>query len=184
MYKNLYDTIGNNFQNFYTPEGSIRSLFWNIGATDRAKSAAANIAEMTDEQQKGQDALDGYSQKLEETGDSLSVLNGGTKDYSKYIKLVNDDILSQDAVLSLLKDDNITTWEELEAAASNSVKMSSNKVKKSSSSIISDNETHRVYLSVQKINSMNSAIQFKHQAQKVQTVSVKTQVRLLLLLTR
>ena len=161
VYKNLYDTIGNNFQNFYTPEGSIRSLFWNIGATDRAKSAAANIAEMTDEQQKGQDALDGYSQKLEETGDSLSVLNGGTKDYSKYIKLVNDDILSQDAVLSLLKDDNITTWEELEAAASNSVKMSSNKVKKSSSSIISDNESTQGVLigSKDKFNELGDTVQ-------------------------
>lgn len=161
VYKNLYDTIGNNFQNFYTPEGSIRSLFWNIGATDRAKSAAANIAEMTDEQQKGQDALDGYSQKLEETGDSLSVLNGGTKDYSKYIKLVNDDILSQDAVLSLLKDDNITTWEELEAAASNSVKMSSNKVKKSSSSIISDNENTQGVLigSKDKFNELGDTVQ-------------------------
>lgn len=66
---------------------------------------------------------------------ALCTLNDGSKNYNDYIKLSTDYGLSHDAVLSLLKDDGITTWGELEKAAERSSSSTENSTRKSSESI-------------------------------------------------
>lgn len=83
-----------------------------------------HMQESVDEYWKASDALqelqnnvNAYTDEQDKCYGSLKAINGETKDYNAYLRLSSEYGLEHDTVLSLLKDDGITTWEELEAAA-------------------------------------------------------------------
>lgn len=93
---------------------------FNNEATNRIKEYTDSIVENEEAIKK---ANSEYS-TLKETSDgyyeALKTVNGGQKDYNQYIKLSTEYGLSHDAVLSLLKDDGIKTWDELVAKSKSS----------------------------------------------------------------
>ena len=90
---------------------------FNSEVTNRIKEYTDSIVENEIAIQKAESELDNLNDKQEEAYTSLKTLNGSQKDYNEYIKLSTEHGLSHEAVLSLLKDEGITTWSELEAAA-------------------------------------------------------------------
>lgn len=131
----------NEYRNlFYSDNGQINMLHGGDDVKKHIQESVDGYWNASDALQNLRDNVDAYDKKLDETYSSLKTINGSTKDYTAYIKLASDGILSQDAVLSLLKDDGITTWEQLEKAASASMTSTSQKSKMKSGSIAKDNE--------------------------------------------
>ncbi len=110
-YENLFLATTNAY---YTPKESINALFWGIDDVEQ------RINEYTDSIVENEEAIDKANSAydtLRETSDgyyeALKTINGGQKNYNEYIKLSTEYGLSHEAVLSLLKDDGIKTWDEL-----------------------------------------------------------------------
>lgn len=113
-YKNLFETIGDKF---YTPEGSIKASFWDTNATERIEEYIDEINDYSDGIKNSQSYLQSLNEERDEAYKKLQALNGSTEDYNTLISLSNEYGLSHEAVLSLVKDQGITTWGELESAA-------------------------------------------------------------------
>lgn len=110
-YANLYyDTMDSAYS-------STNRLF---GFNDFNHEATKRIKEYTDAIVENDDAIESANSELnslKETSEAYSIalqaLNGGQVDYSDLIKLSTEYGLSHEAVLSLVKDKGITSWDEL-----------------------------------------------------------------------
>lgn len=117
-YKNLYFALNDNHKH------SFESVFgwnnWDNGTSNHIKEVVESISEMNEEQSRAKDTYDGLVDAMNEYESAYVATSGKAKNYNDYIKLSTEHNLSHDAVLLLLKDDGITTWEELEKAAKKS----------------------------------------------------------------
>ncbi len=116
-YENLFSVFHNGLG-----RRSIGRVFgWNYDdVSEHVKETIDNIDNLNEQQSRNKDTYDELVDTMDEYESVLSTINGGSKNYNDYIKLSTEYGLSHDAVLSLLKDDGITTWEELESAAKKS----------------------------------------------------------------
>ena len=111
-YENLY---GNTY--YLGGEDYLRSLFYDWNADKHIKEYTDNITEYNKSIKNGETQLGKMKDKTDGLYSSLKILQGGQGTYNDYIKLSTEYGMSHEAVLSLLKDKGIKTWEELEKAA-------------------------------------------------------------------
>lgn len=112
-YKNLFNDI-------YSPGDSAGNIFHNnfLGqAYDEVTEQGKAISEANNALKDAEDAYDAINDKLGDYESGMEALNGGLVDYNDYIELSTKHGMTHDAVLSLLKDTGIKTWEDLEEAA-------------------------------------------------------------------
>ncbi len=86
-------------------------------AYDEVTEQGKAISEANNALKDAEDAYDAINDKLGDYESGMEALNGGLVDYNDYIELSTKHGMTHDAVLSLLKDTGIKTWEDLEKAA-------------------------------------------------------------------
>lgn len=119
-YKKLSQTLGNKF---FTHEGGIKAAFFDYNATNRIKEYTDEIIEYNDNIGNAKSNVKELEETLNDYGLSLEMLNGSQSDYNKLIELSTEHGLSQEAVLSLVKDSTIKNWEDLQEAADEQTKI-------------------------------------------------------------
>lgn len=112
-FKNLYD----NSQYVYFNGGYIKSLFNDWKAEDRIKEYTDSINDYNKSIKNGESQLGKMKNKTDDLYRSLKILSGGQGTYNDYIKLSTKYGMTHEAVLDLLKDKGIKTWNDLEKAA-------------------------------------------------------------------
>lgn len=112
-FKNLYD----NSQYVYFNGGYIKSLFNDWKAEERIKEYTNSITDYNKSIKNGETQLSKMKDKTDDLYGSLKILSGGQGTYNDYIKLSTEYGMSHEAVLDLLKDKGIKTWNDLEKAA-------------------------------------------------------------------
>jgi hypothetical protein len=113
-YGTLTEIVGDKF---YTPKGSIKTLFWDFGAEKRLKEYTDSINENQDAVNKAESELETLKDTCDDYQKKLVALNNGQADYNTLIALSTEHGMSHEAVLSLVKDKNIKTWDDLLATA-------------------------------------------------------------------
>ena len=109
LYRNTYYLGGKDY---------LKSLFYDWNADKHIKEYTDNITDYNKSIKNGESQLSKMKNKSDGLYKSLKLLSGGQGTYNDYIKLSTEYGMEHDAVLSLLKDDGIKTWEQLQKAAS------------------------------------------------------------------
>lgn len=86
-------------------------------ASSHINDVMKKISNLSKEQSNAENTLDGLVDMMDGYESALKAVSGSTKNYNDYIKLSTEFGMDQKTVLSLLKDQGITTWEQLEVAA-------------------------------------------------------------------
>lgn len=109
-----------NINSHYNGNRVLPNLNEAFSFNDRVKELTDNA----NEADRNLEAMKYNFESLQNEGDKaydlLSKLNSGTYTYSDLINAVSDDYMTQSQALALVKDDGITTWDELEKAAGDS----------------------------------------------------------------
>lgn len=114
MYENLFYAINNNKHDFTSVFGW---KDWNGDVSKRIKEYTDNITDYNESIKNGETQLAKMKDKTDGLYSSLKILQGGQGTYNDYIKLSTEYGMSHEAVLDLIKDKSIKTWNDLEKAA-------------------------------------------------------------------
>lgn len=131
----------NEYKNLiYSDNGQINMLYGGNDTMEHMQESVDEYWEASDALQELQNNVNAYTDEQDKCYGSLKAINGETKDYNAYLRLSSEYGLEHDTVLSLLKDDGITTWEELEAAARSSSETVQEDIPQASDSVVDSQE--------------------------------------------
>lgn len=131
----------NEYKNLiYSDNGQINMLYGGNDTIEHMQESVDEYWKASDALQELQNNVNAYTDEQDKCYGSLKAINGETKDYNAYLRLSSEYGLEHDTVLSLLKDDGITTWEELEAAAQTGTESVHKNVKKASGAVVDSQE--------------------------------------------
>lgn len=131
----------NEYKNLiYSDNGQINMLYGGNDTMEHMQESVDEYWKASDALQKLQNNVNAYTDEQDKCYGSLKAINGETKDYNAYLRLSSEYGLEHDTVLSLLKDDGITTWEELEAAARSSSETVQEDIPQASDSVVDSQE--------------------------------------------
>lgn len=131
----------NEYKNLiYSDNGQINMLYGGNDTAEHMQESVDEYLEASDALQELQNNVNAYTDEQDKCYGSLKAINGETKDYNAYLRLSSEYGLEHDTVLSLLKDDGITTWEELEAAARSSSETVQEDIPQASDSVVDSQE--------------------------------------------
>lgn len=131
----------NEYKNLiYSDNGQINMLYGGNDTMEHMQESVDEYWKASDALQELQNNVNAYTDEQDKCYGSLKAINGETKDYNAYLRLSSEYGLEHDTVLSLLKDDGITTWEELEAAARSSSETVQEDIPQASDSVVDSQE--------------------------------------------
>lgn len=114
-------------------------------AYDEVTEQGKAIAEANSALNDAEGAYDAISNKLNDYQNGMEALNGGLVDYSYYIDLATEHGLSHEAVLSIIKDKSIKTWDDLVQAAEEQSKNTGSAYREGVNVELTSNETNESF---------------------------------------